>query len=141
MRYAFEGCMVAVYGFNRPNLHCGQPYCHFKSPSKFLLQVVLLARSFCRLRTWFLTDDVGKKKPDGHGVGRLGLAAAALAGRAGRPLRGGARGRLRRPRRPRPSRATLIASRRRTGNRARRQLDPVGETAPAAFFFYDDERS
>ena len=62
MRYAFEGCMVAVYGFNRPNLHCGQPYCHFKSPSKFLLQVVLLARSFCRLRTWFLTDDVGKKK-------------------------------------------------------------------------------
>ena len=61
MGYAFEGCMVAVYGFNRPNLHCGQPYCHFKSPSKFLLQVVLLARSFCRLRTWFLTDDVGKK--------------------------------------------------------------------------------
>lgn len=43
MRYAFEGCMVAVYGFNRPNLHCGQPYCHFKSPSKFLLQMDMVS--------------------------------------------------------------------------------------------------
>ncbi|XP_073989954.1 ABC transporter expressed in trachea isoform X2 [Rhodnius prolixus] len=36
IRYGFEGCMIAIYGGNRPKLHCSEAYCHFRSPSKFL---------------------------------------------------------------------------------------------------------
>jgi hypothetical protein len=35
-RYAFEGSMQCVYGYNRPSLKCSEPYCYFKSPQKFL---------------------------------------------------------------------------------------------------------
>jgi hypothetical protein len=35
-RYAFEGSMQCVYGYNRSNMECSQPYCYFKSPLKFL---------------------------------------------------------------------------------------------------------
>ena len=35
-RYAFEGLALSVYGYNRPNLKCSEPYCYFKSPLKFL---------------------------------------------------------------------------------------------------------
>lgn len=35
-RYAFEGSMQSVYGYNRTNMECSQAYCHFKSPQKFL---------------------------------------------------------------------------------------------------------
>lgn len=38
MRYAFEGSLLAIYGFNRLQLNCSQPYCHFKFPAKFLEQ-------------------------------------------------------------------------------------------------------
>jgi len=38
MRYAFEGSMVAVYGFERPPLDCSLPYCHFRFPVKILQQ-------------------------------------------------------------------------------------------------------
>ena len=35
-RYAFEGLVLSVYGYNRPNLKCSEVYCYFKSPLKFL---------------------------------------------------------------------------------------------------------
>jgi hypothetical protein len=35
-RYAFEGLVLSVYGYNRPNLKCAEVYCYFKSPLKFL---------------------------------------------------------------------------------------------------------
>jgi hypothetical protein len=35
-RYAFEGSMQCLYGYNRPSLECSQPYCYYKSPVKFL---------------------------------------------------------------------------------------------------------
>ena len=38
MRYSFEGSLIAVYSFNRPQLKCGQPYCHFRFPIKILQQ-------------------------------------------------------------------------------------------------------
>ena len=38
MRYAFEGSLLAIYGFGRAQLNCSQPYCHFKFPTKFLEQ-------------------------------------------------------------------------------------------------------
>ena len=36
VRYGFEGTLLAIYGFDRPNLHCSQAYCHYRSPVKFL---------------------------------------------------------------------------------------------------------
>lgn len=36
VRYGFEGTLLAIYGFDRPKLHCPEPYCHYKSPIKFL---------------------------------------------------------------------------------------------------------
>ena len=35
-RYSFEGLMLSVYGNGREAMHCSQPYCHFRSPEKFL---------------------------------------------------------------------------------------------------------
>ncbi|XP_069686844.1 ATP-binding cassette sub-family G member 1-like isoform X1 [Periplaneta americana] len=37
-RYAFEGVMQCVYGYNRPDMYCPDIYCYFKSPLKFLDQ-------------------------------------------------------------------------------------------------------
>ncbi|XP_054261383.1 ATP-binding cassette sub-family G member 1-like [Macrosteles quadrilineatus] len=39
IRYGFEGTIQAVYGYNRTNLHCSEPYCNFKSPVKFLREM------------------------------------------------------------------------------------------------------
>ncbi|KAB7499273.1 ATP-binding cassette sub-family G member 1, partial [Armadillidium nasatum] len=36
VRYSFEGSLLAIYGYDRSNLHCSEAYCHFKSPRKFL---------------------------------------------------------------------------------------------------------
>ncbi|KAE8747496.1 ABC transporter subfamily G member 04, partial [Frankliniella occidentalis] len=36
VRYGFEGAMVAVYGYGRKKLSCSEPYCHYRSPTKFL---------------------------------------------------------------------------------------------------------
>lgn len=36
VRYGFEGAMISVYGYDRAKLQCSDPYCHFKSPTKFL---------------------------------------------------------------------------------------------------------
>jgi len=38
MRYSFEGSMLAIYAFERDNLACSQPYCHYKFASKILEQ-------------------------------------------------------------------------------------------------------
>lgn len=35
-RYSFEGCMVSIYGYDRPKLRCDEMYCHFRNPRKFL---------------------------------------------------------------------------------------------------------
>nr|CAD7452634.1 unnamed protein product [Timema tahoe] len=35
-RYAFEAAMLSMYGFERENLDCSVPYCHYKSPTKLL---------------------------------------------------------------------------------------------------------
>ena len=34
--YAFEGTMLSIYGFNRPEMECSEDYCHFRSPAKYL---------------------------------------------------------------------------------------------------------
>ena len=31
-----EGSLLALYDFDRPKLHCSEPYCHFKVPKKIL---------------------------------------------------------------------------------------------------------
>lgn len=36
VRYGFEGTLLAIYGFDRPNMHCSEAYCHYRSPIKFL---------------------------------------------------------------------------------------------------------
>nr|QIK02750.1 ATP-binding cassette sub-family G member 4-like protein [Nilaparvata lugens] len=36
LRYAFEGCMLSLYGFDRSKLDCSEVYCHFRMPSQFL---------------------------------------------------------------------------------------------------------
>jgi hypothetical protein len=45
-RYAFEGAMQCLYGYNRPDLKCSEPYCYFKSPLKFLQEIDMTDASF-----------------------------------------------------------------------------------------------
>lgn len=35
-RHGFESTVIAVYGFDRPNMACSQPYCYHKDPDKVL---------------------------------------------------------------------------------------------------------
>lgn len=35
-RYPFEGLMMAIYGNNRPRMHCSELLCVYKNPKKFL---------------------------------------------------------------------------------------------------------
>jgi len=39
VRYSFQSILTAVYGFDRPDMHCPIAYCHFKNPKKFLEQI------------------------------------------------------------------------------------------------------
>ncbi|KAK4886489.1 hypothetical protein RN001_002760 [Aquatica leii] len=41
MKYSFEGIMIAIYGLNRPKMHCSKTLCIFKSPKKFLDELSL----------------------------------------------------------------------------------------------------
>ncbi|XP_037085411.1 ATP-binding cassette sub-family G member 1-like [Pollicipes pollicipes] len=41
-RYSFQGLMLSVYGFGREDMHCSLPYCHFRSPEKFLKEMDML---------------------------------------------------------------------------------------------------
>ena len=36
MRYVYEGSMFCIYGFDREDLMCKQPFCLFKDPEKYL---------------------------------------------------------------------------------------------------------
>ncbi|KAL1505777.1 hypothetical protein ABEB36_005261 [Hypothenemus hampei] len=36
LKYGFEGMVLSVLGYNRPNLPCNKEYCHFVRPDKFL---------------------------------------------------------------------------------------------------------
>lgn len=38
-RYGFEGVLLSIYGFGRPNLECSEAFCYLKSPSKVLEQL------------------------------------------------------------------------------------------------------
>ncbi|KAF4518791.1 hypothetical protein B566_EDAN005412 [Ephemera danica] len=40
-RYAFEACLIALYGYDREKLPCSLPYCHVRSPAKFLHELQL----------------------------------------------------------------------------------------------------
>ncbi|CAG0901335.1 unnamed protein product, partial [Darwinula stevensoni] len=41
LKYYFEGTMVCIYGYNRSDLVCNQPFCQFKDPDKFLKELDL----------------------------------------------------------------------------------------------------
>ncbi|CAG0880062.1 unnamed protein product [Darwinula stevensoni] len=41
MKYTYEGTMFCIYSFDRDDLSCKDPYCHFKDPKKFLAQMDL----------------------------------------------------------------------------------------------------
>jgi len=45
-RYSFQGLMLSVYGFDREDMHCSLPFCHFRSPSKFLKEMDMLGASY-----------------------------------------------------------------------------------------------
>lgn len=46
VRYGFEGAMLAVYGFDRKKLSCSVPYCHYRTPTKFLMDMDMADASF-----------------------------------------------------------------------------------------------
>lgn len=39
LRYGFEGTISALYDFDRPKLHCSDPFCPYRSPTKFLAAI------------------------------------------------------------------------------------------------------
>ncbi|XP_043199881.1 ATP-binding cassette sub-family G member 1-like [Amphibalanus amphitrite] len=45
-RYSFEGLMLAVYGFDREDMHCSVPFCHYRSPKKFLKELDMLESDY-----------------------------------------------------------------------------------------------
>ncbi|XP_050739386.1 ATP-binding cassette sub-family G member 4-like isoform X8 [Eriocheir sinensis] len=46
VRYGFEGTLLSIYGFDRKPLHCSEPYCHYKSPRKFLEEMDIIGAEF-----------------------------------------------------------------------------------------------
>lgn len=46
LRYGLEGFVGAIYGMNRPILHCPVPYCHYKYPDKFLNEISMSGDQF-----------------------------------------------------------------------------------------------
>ncbi|XP_037927304.1 ATP-binding cassette sub-family G member 4 [Teleopsis dalmanni] len=45
-RYTLEGLMLAIYGFDRPELDCHIDFCYFKSPKKFLKEMSMLDANY-----------------------------------------------------------------------------------------------
>ncbi|XP_077285385.1 ATP-binding cassette subfamily G member 4-like [Arctopsyche grandis] len=39
LKYGLEGAMLSIFGYNRTKLECNSTYCHYKYPSKFLVEV------------------------------------------------------------------------------------------------------
>ncbi|XP_014206760.1 ATP-binding cassette sub-family G member 4-like [Copidosoma floridanum] len=52
-KYAFEGAMVAIYGYDRPKMKCSKDYCHYTSP-KTLLDAVDMKNSNYLVSVLFL---------------------------------------------------------------------------------------
>lgn len=47
MKYGFEGLMAAIYGFDRPIIHCPDgEYCHYRNPKKFIKDMLIHADQF-----------------------------------------------------------------------------------------------
>ncbi|GLV37364.1 uncharacterized protein CBL_10669 [Carabus blaptoides fortunei] len=46
LRYGLEGFVGAIYGMNRPILHCPVNYCHYKYPDKFLDEIAMAGDQF-----------------------------------------------------------------------------------------------
>jgi len=42
LKYAFEGELMAIYGYNRAKLKCSADYCHFAVPEKFLMELGII---------------------------------------------------------------------------------------------------
>ncbi|XP_036142064.1 ATP-binding cassette sub-family G member 1 isoform X2 [Monomorium pharaonis] len=38
-KYAFEGLLMTIYGYDRAKLKCSEDYCHFAIPKKFLIEL------------------------------------------------------------------------------------------------------
>lgn len=38
-RYAFEGSIQAIFGYNRPELECNIAFCYYKTTTKFLQEL------------------------------------------------------------------------------------------------------
>ncbi|XP_058805881.1 ATP-binding cassette sub-family G member 1-like isoform X2 [Phymastichus coffea] len=45
-KYAFEGVVVAIYGYDRPKLNCSADYCHFRLPKTLLKMVDMLHSNY-----------------------------------------------------------------------------------------------
>lgn len=46
VRYAFEGIMIATYGFGRARLNCSDVFCMFRDPLRYLRQYQMEDASF-----------------------------------------------------------------------------------------------
>lgn len=46
LRYAVEGSIDAIFGYNRPKLQCNEIYCHFQIPAKFIREVDMHRNDF-----------------------------------------------------------------------------------------------
>lgn len=53
-RYGLEGSVQAVYGNNRSNLACFEPFCYYKNVGKFLKDIDMIDSSFTLDVTGFL---------------------------------------------------------------------------------------
>ncbi|CAG0892107.1 unnamed protein product [Darwinula stevensoni] len=53
LKYYFEGTMASIYGYNRPDFQCNEPYCHFKKPY-FILRETGLDDYFYWRNFWVL---------------------------------------------------------------------------------------
>jgi ABC-type multidrug transport system permease subunit len=46
--YAFDACMIAIYGAGRARLQCKQDYCHYVTPSKLLSDMNVDENKYCQ---------------------------------------------------------------------------------------------
>lgn len=45
-RYAFEGSVQAIYGFNRTNLECSETFCYYRNINKFLTHMDMIENKY-----------------------------------------------------------------------------------------------
>lgn len=62
-RYGFEGSIQAIYGFDRGNLTCSDPFCYFKTSEKILKTLDMTEDRFqwdvLGLFTWAVIFQIG----------------------------------------------------------------------------------